>query len=287
MIMQLHRAITIPAIALAVLVLSPAALFAAEGTFDKTLTVSGSAALTIDTGSGYIHITPGPAGSIHIVGHVHSSKGLFSGSPEENVRHVTDNPPIVQNGNEVEVGMHTHYNNVSIDYVVTAPGGTSVNANSGSGDLNISGLNAPLKASTGSGDIDANSLTGDVSLGTGSGEIRAQMSGSHSTRAETGSGSIKLVGVTGGLDAKTGSGDISISGQPGDNWKLETGSGSVTLNTGHSAYNLDFSTGSGSVHSDPAFTTHGTLDRNHVTGQINGGGPMVRVNTGSGDIRIH
>ena len=212
---------------------------------------------------------------------------LFSGSAEDNVRQVTDNPPIVQNGNNVEVGLHTHYSNVSIDYVVTAPSGTSISANSGSGDLNITGLSAPLTASTGSGDILAKNLTGDISLSTGSGEIHAQMNSSHSTRAQTGSGSIQLEGVTGGLQAKTGSGDITISGQPGDNWKLETGSGSVTLNTGHSAFNLDFSTGSGDVHSDPPLTTHGTLNAHHVTGEINGGGPTVRVDTGSGDIRIH
>ncbi|MGC1870897.1 MAG: DUF4097 family beta strand repeat-containing protein [Acidobacteriaceae bacterium] len=285
--MHLRRTIVIPAIAFTVFALTPAALFAAEGTFDKTLTVNGAATLNIGTGSGYIHITPGPAGSIHIVGHVHSSAGLFSGSPEENVRHITDNPPIVQNGNNVEVGLHTQYHNVSIDYVVTAPNGTPVNASSGSGDLNITGLNAPLKASTGSGGIYANSLTGDVSLETGSGDIHAWMNGSHRTKAETGSGTIQLEGVMGGLYAQTGSGDISISGQPGDGWKLETGSGSVTLNTGHSAYNLDASTGSGDVHSDPPLTIHGTLNHQHVVGEINGGGPTVRVDTGSGDIRIH
>jgi DUF4097 and DUF4098 domain-containing protein YvlB len=285
--MHFRRTIVTPTIALTVLVLTPAALFAAEGTFDKTLTVNGAATLAISTGSGYIHITPGPAGSIHIVGHVHSSKGLLSGSPEENVRHITDNPPIVQDGNNVEVGMHTHYSNVSIDYVVTAPSGTNVNANSGSGDLNITGLSAPLKASTGSGNVFANQLTGDVALSTGSGDIHAWMSGAHYTKAETGSGTIRLEGVTGGLYAQTGSGDITISGKPGDNWKLETGSGSVTLNTGQSGFNLDASTGSGDVHSDPPLTTHGTLNHHHVTGEINGGGPTVRVDTGSGDIRIH
>src|SRR6185437_11687179 len=285
--MQLRRTIFMPAIALTVLAFTPAAMFAAEGTFDKTLTVSSPATLTISTGSGYVHITPGPAGSIHIVGHVHSSSGMFSGSPEENVRHVTDNPPIVQNGNNVEVGLHTHYNNVSIDYVVTAPGGTSVNANSGSGDLNVTGLGSPLKASTGSGDIYANDLTGDVSLSTGSGEIHALMTGSRYTKAETGNGTIKLEGVTGGLYAQTGSGDIAISGRPGDNWKLETGSGSVTLNTGHSAFNIDASPGSGDFHSDPPLTTHGTMNSHRFTGEINGGGPAVRISTGSGDIRIH
>ncbi len=275
------------AAAILALALAPAALFAAEGTFDKTLTVNGPATLSISTGSGYIHITPGPAGSIHIIGHVHSSMGLFSGSPEENVRRVTDNPPIEQNGNDIEVGRHTHFNNVSIDYVVTAPPGTTVEANSGSGDLNITNLSAPLKAGTGSGSIFANDLTGDVTLSTGSGDITAEMNGTHYVKAETGSGTIRLQGVSGGLYAETGSGDIEVGGQPGDGWKLEIGSGSVTLNTGGAHFTLDASTGSGDVHSDPPISTHGTLDRHHVVGDINGGGPAVRVETGSGDIRIH
>ena len=273
--------------AILVLALTPAALFAAEGRFDKTLTVNGPATLDIGTGSGYIHITPGPADSIHIIGHVHSSQGWFSDSSEESVRSVTDTPPIVQNGNDIEVGQHIHYHNVSIDYVVTVPRGTAIKAASGSGEINITNLSAPLQASAGSGDIYASDLTGDISLGTGSGDIHAWMNGAHYTKAEIGSGTIQLEGVTGGLKAKTGSGDITVSGQPGDGWKLKTGSGSVTLNTGHSAYNLDASTGSGDVHSDPPLTTHGTLNHHHVAGEINGGGPIVRVETGSGDIRIH
>ena len=270
------------------LALTPAALFAAEGTFDKTLNVSGTANLNVSTGSGYIHITPGPAGSIHIVGHVHSSMGWLSGSSDENVRRVTDNPPIVQNGNDIEVGQHTHFENVSIDYVITAPRGTNVEANSGSGDLNISNLGGPLKAGTGSGTIEANDLTGNVTLSAGSGDIRAMMNGANYVKAETGSGTIRLQGVTGGLYAETGSGDIDVSGQPGSGWKLETGSGSVTLNTGGNAhFTLDASTGSGDVRSDPPISTHGSLERHHVTGDVNGGGPIVRVETGSGDVRIH
>lgn len=274
--------------AILMLALTPAALFAAEGTFDKTLSVNGPANLSVSTGAGYIHITPGPEGSIHIIGHVHSSHGWFDGSPEEAVRKVTDNPPIEQNGNNIEVGKHTHLQNVSIDYVITAPRGTTVEAGSGSGDLNISNLGSPLKAGTGSGSIEANDLSGDVALSTGSGDIRATMNGAHYVKAGTGSGTIRLQGVTGGLFAETGSGDIEVGGQPGDGWKVETGSGSVTLNTGNSAhFNLDASTGSGDVHSDPPLLTHGSTDRHHITGEINGGGPTVRIETGSGDVRIH
>jgi hypothetical protein len=276
------------AAAILVLALTPAALFAAEGSFDKTLQVNGTATLKVSTGSGYIHITPGPDGSVHIIGHVHSSNGWFSGSPEENVRRVTSNPPIVQNGSNIEVGQHVHFENVSIDYVITAPRGTTVQASSGSGDLNISNLGAPLTARTGSGTIEANDLTGDVALNAGSGDIRAMMYHPSYVRVGTGSGNIHLTGVTGSLYAEAGSGDIEIGGQPGSDWKVITGSGSVTLNTGGNArFALDATTGSGYIHSDSPLVTHGSSDPHHVTGDINGGGPTVRIGTGSGNVTIH
>ncbi|HEX5235246.1 MAG TPA: DUF4097 family beta strand repeat-containing protein [Silvibacterium sp.] len=274
--------------AIAMLAVTPAALFAAEGTFDKSLTVSGPATLNVSTGSGYIHITPGSDDSVHIIGHVHSDHSWFGGSPEDAVRRVTDNPPISQSGNTIDVGQHTHFQNVSIDYVITAPRGTRVDANSGSGDLDISNLEGPLKATTGSGNIQANDLTGDVTLNAGSGDITAMTNGAKYMKVETGSGNIHLQGVTGGLFAEAGSGDIEVKGQPGDGWKLETGSGNITLNTGNSAhFALDASTGSGDVHSDPSITTHGNIDHHHIMGDVNGGGPTIRVETGSGDVRIH
>ena len=270
------------------LVLTPAALFAAEGTFDRTLHVTGPATLNVSTGSGYIHITPGPDGSVHIIGHVHASNGWFSGSPEEHARRVADHPPIEQTGNHIDIGKHTHYENISIDYVITAPRGTAVEAAAGSGDINVSNLGAPLRAETGSGTIEANDLTGNVALNAGSGTIHAMMNNAEHVRVGTGSGNIRLSGVTGKLYAEAGSGDIEISGNPHADWKVVTGSGSVTLNTGNSRYSLDASTGSGNIHSDPPLTVHGTANPFHVSGDINGGGgPTVRVQTGSGGVQIH
>jgi hypothetical protein len=277
-------------IVMAALAVSPALLLAADGTFDKTLHVNGTPTLTIGTGSGYIHVSPGSDNEVHIIGHVHANHGWADwGSPEERVREVVANPPIEQSGNVITVGKHTDhkYQNISIDYEVTTPRGTNLEASSGSGDLKISDLGGSLKANTGSGSIEANGLSGRVVLETGSGDIRAEMSSAPDVKAQTGSGTIRLQGVTGGLYAQTGSGDIEINGQPGSNWKLETGSGSVTLNTGGAKFSLDAQTGSGSIHSDPPLTVHGSLEKHHITGDVNGGGPTVRVETGSGDIRIH
>jgi DUF4097 and DUF4098 domain-containing protein YvlB len=112
------------------------------------------------------------------------------------------------------------------------------------------------------------------------------MLSSTEVKAQTGSGNIRLRNVGGSLWADAGSGDIEVQGTPGSSWKLETGSGSVTLTTGTAGYKLDASTGSGSVHSDPPISMHGSLENHHVMGDIHGGGPTVRVETGSGDIRI-
>ena len=279
-------------LAVAALAASPAMMLAADGTFDKTFHVSGSVELSVATGSGYIHVSPGSDSEVHIIGHVHANHwsgwGDGGGSPEDRVKQVVSNPPIEQSGNTINVGKHTSYHNVSIDYDITTPKGTNLEANSGSGDLHLTDIGGSLKANTGSGTIEATGISGRVVLGTGSGDIRAEMHAAPDVKAETGSGSIKLRGVNGGLFAETGSGDIDVEGQPGTNWKLETGSGSVTLDTGGRAkFSLDATTGSGSVHSDPPITTHGSLERHHVTGDINGGGPTVRVETGSGDVRIH
>lgn len=273
----------------AAFLLLPVYALSAEGTFDKTLTVHGAVTLDISTGSGYIHISPGTDDQVHIIGHVKANRGSFSmSSPEERVKEVVNNPPIEQVGNIIRVGKDNHgIRNVSIDYDVTAPRDTELSASSGSGDLRIQSVGRNAKLSTGSGSIEANGLRGSISLQTGSGDIQAQQVEAGDVKAETGSGSMRLSGIQGGLKAQTGSGDIEVQGRPTANWKLGTGSGSVNLTTGNASYTLDASTGSGSVKSDVPLTVEGSLERHHVTGKVNGGGPLVHVETGSGSIHIH
>src|SRR4051812_3677374 len=113
-----------PAVAAAAMLLVPACVFAAEGNFEKTLTVSATPTLNVSTGSGYIHINPGTDNQIHIVGHVKAGSGWMSGSgksAEERVNEVVKNPPIEQTGNIIRVGKDQHMNNISIDYDITAP----------------------------------------------------------------------------------------------------------------------------------------------------------------------
>jgi len=285
----------------------PAVALAAERSFDRTLTVNGPVTLRVSTGSGYIHVSPGSDNQVHIVGHVKSSNSWWGGSSDDAVLKVASNPPINQAGNIIRVGEGSDdfMRHVSIDYEITTPANTMLTAESGSGDLQLANLNGTVRAhtgsgsiradklgagsrlETGSGSIEATNLMGSTTLQTGSGEVRAGLGSAGDVVAGTGSGSIKLTNVQGGIKAETGSGSLEISGQPTSPWKLETGSGDITLQVGSNArFTLDAETGSGSVKTDLPLTMRGSMDKHHVTGTVNGGGPTIKAETGSGEIRI-
>ncbi len=264
--------------------LGAAQAWATEATFERDLSLSGRVDLSVTTGSGTIHLTTGPAGKIQIFGRVKSS---WDGNDAE-VREIADHPPIAQTGNIVRIGeKHQSFNNISIVYEIEAPPDTFLEAATGSGTVVDDGVGTNAKLSTGSGGIHATGLQGGFSVGTGSGNIYAEQVGEGDVKAETGSGSIELKNLHGGLHAHTGSGTIKVAGTPASQWKLETGSGSVEIWTGDAGLTLDAESGSGTIHSDREILTQGTSERHHMMGKIGGGGPLVKIETGSGNIRIH
>jgi hypothetical protein len=271
-------------LATAALALATAPALATEATFERTLTASGRIELSVSTGSGHIHLTQGPSGRVHVSARVKSNWG----ASDEQVRRIAANPPIEQTGNIIHIGArHENYHNISIDYDIEAPSDSYLDAGSGSGDVVDEGVGENPKLNTGSGSIHATGLHGSFTVNTGSGNIYAEADSSGDVKAETGSGSIELKGVKGSLKAETGSGNIKVTGAPTAPWKLQTGSGGVELWAGDAPLTLDAETGSGSVHTDREMLTQGSTDRHHVTGKLNGGGPTVRIETGSGDIRVH
>jgi beta-lactamase regulating signal transducer with metallopeptidase domain len=252
--------------------------------FDRTLSVSAAPSLAVLTGSGNIQITRGAGNQIHIHGQIHVNE---NGS-EEQARQIAANPPIEQSGDSVSVGQHQEqWHGISIDYRIEAPAGTLLTAHSGSGNIVDEGVGQNAKLQTGSGDIDATGLEGPFTVKTGSGNIVAEQSGQGDVVAETGSGDIELKEIHGSFRGQTGSGDIKASGAPSSSWTLQTGSGNIELWTGNAPLTLDASTGSGSVTTDHEMMVQGAFDHHHVRGTLNGGGPTVRVQTGSGDVHIH
>ncbi len=303
---------------------SPAAAIA-EGSFQRTLQVTGPVHMELTTGSGNVQVRTGNSTEVQVTGRIRATE-WFEGNVQEKIKRLEANPPIQQSGNTIRVGHIDDPDlrrNISISYEVIVPAETDLRVESGSGNQRVEGIRGPLqvsagsgglnisaigdrvRAETGSGDIQIDRVQGNVRAKTGSGSIRAdeiagafeadtgsghitlQQTAPGSVRVDTGSGGMELRGVRGSLDAKAGSGTIEAEGSPTGAWNLQTGSGTVQLKIPSDAsFDLAAHTSSGAISVDQPHTVQGSIGRKEIRGKVGGGGVPVEVETGSGDIQI-
>ena len=304
--MQLSRYVLLTAL-LAVVIAAPAHAVA-EGSFQRTLQVTGTVDLDVTTGSGDITVRTGSASTVQISARIRAHGGVFDMTdPREKVRRLEADPPVRQAGNYIRIGRiedSALRNNVSISYDIVVPPDTRLTSETGSGNQDISGIRGPVKANAGSGDVKLRELTGQLRAETGSGNMRLEnVSGEvyanagsgdihlqgklPQSRVETGSGNVEVAGVRGSVRANAGSGDITIEGAITSNWFIETGSGNVRLRLpSDSAFTLAAETGSCEIETDHPLTVSGSVRRHEMRGRVRGGGPTLEVHTGSGDIEI-
>jgi len=167
----------------------------------------------------------------------------------------------------------------------------------GGGSIQVERCAGRVKASTGGGSIDLGDIGGPAEIETGGGSIRLA-SAKGPVRAETGGGTIELNGVS-SARAETGAGGIVakfISGRDRSDSTLETSAGDITV---YLAPNLNISirasievANSHSIHTDfseiRVSSEGGDYGPRTVTaeGNLNGGGPVLKVRTTTGDITI-
>ena len=235
----MHRYLVIASFVSILALRAPAAHAAADGSFDRTLTVNGMVDLSIRTGSGNISIRAGQGTTMRVVGRIHAEDGWFSSDAQEKVRSIEANPPIEQSGNTIRIGRPEDSsfwsllssgsgNKVTISYEILTPAETRLHAATGSGNHTIDGLRGAVEATAGSGAMTISNIGDEVTARTGSGNISvSQVRGS--LRARTGSGDIHARAIAGGLDSRTGSGNVEASlTAPGD-VDVMTGSGDVLV----------------------------------------------------------
>ncbi len=298
---------------------------AVEGSFERTLTVSGPVELDVSTGSGYIRVRTGGSSAVRVHGLIRARDG-GGHSGEEKVRYLESNPPVEQTGNTLRIGRiedHSYAHNVSISFELEVPAETRLKGSTGSGDMTVEGIKGPIdtstgsgsisvrnieghvKADTGSGKIELDSVNGGASADTGSGDIRAggiagafkadtgsgsihlEQTAPGDVEADAGSGDIELNGVRGAVKASTGSGRITVGGEQSGPWKIDAGSGGVDVHLpANSAFDLYAKTDSGSIKVDHPVTATGTFSPKEIRGKVRGGGSLLDVRTGSGNIQV-
>jgi hypothetical protein len=211
---------------------------------------------------------------------------------------------------------------VTVSYVVEVPPGTNVTTRTDSGATTVTGVGGAIAVTTesaainlaqlagtvivttGSGAIEATqvsgpmvvttrssafkgqALGGSLTLQTQSGAVEAAFTGEGSVNVQTGSSGIRLANVRGPLRTASSSGRMIVSGTPKGAWELTNGSGSMELTldkTGGAT--VDLTSGSGSV-SLQGVAVEGSVSKKHVTGNVRGGGAILRAFSRSGSLLL-
>lgn len=159
----------------------------------------------------------------------------------------------------------------------------------GSGSVRVRGVEGDVLLDTGSGRVETTDVKGErLGVDTGSGSVTGRGIRVRDLHVDTGSGRVRLSDVVAGRAwVDTGSGSVRMElVAESDAVLVDTGSGSVELTfpDGVGA-EMEVKTGSGGIAVDlPVSDVR--RGRGHFRGRVRDGGTRVRVETGSGSVRI-
>lgn len=161
---------------------------------------------------------------------------------------------------------------VSVEYDISMPQKSNLDANTLNGNVSIGGISGSLKAGTLNGSVVVHDIRGDVTAKTTNGSINAKIS---------------FLEGNGEFQTVNGSIDVLASEAHSVPIKAQTVNGSISLKIpSNLAANIDTSVVNGSINCELPVTVQGKLDRRSLAGKINGGGQEMRIKTVNGNITI-
>lgn len=264
---------------------------------EQTFEVGRAPILDIDNFAGSVSVRAGEDDTIHVI-------GTKRASSQRNLDRIEVEMSERESGLVIRTRKPASFGSAWVEWEITAPVGTRLDLNVGSGRVEVRGLDGGVTLDTGSGSLTLVDLGGELDAHTGSGSIDIDgVTGN--VRADTGSGGIDIQNVTGEIDAHTGSGGIQVRGGM-DLVRLDTGSGGIVyegtptgdcrFTTGSGGITLrlpadlnmvvDLETGSGDIDLD--FDVAGSVTKRDVEGTIGSGGRgEIYARTGSGNIDLY
>jgi hypothetical protein len=221
------------------------------------------------------------------------------------------------NGNDVvasasyghSVGLHFgNWPPVQVDFIVTVPSSASVDLKTSGGDIIVDDLDGSVEAHTSGGDIKLGTIGGEIEAATSGGNVviaQARAKANLSTSGgnisakrllgpsdlRTSGGDIKIDDIENSLEAETSGGDVkaAFTGELKGDCKLSTSGGQVKAIVSKTAgFHLKASTSGGEVDAEGLTITidHGGSGKSELSGEVNGGGPELKLHSSGGDIVV-
>ena len=159
----------------------------------------------------------------------------------------------------------------------------------GSGRVIVRDIVGNLEVDTGSGGITLERVTGDIlNIDSGSGGVEGTEISVREFTADIGSGGLRMYRMKAPqIVAETGSGGILLDLLSDvERLEVETGSGGATIRVPATlSADIQAETGSGGFSTDFPIATR-RFSRNHVEGRIGEGKGRIRIEAGSGSVRL-
>ncbi|MFW5955430.1 MAG: DUF4097 family beta strand repeat-containing protein [Rhodothermales bacterium] len=295
---MLHRAVTLLVVSITLLAFSPVR---AEETTDITDTVKevfkvrpgGTLVVDIDHGNISVRTDRGDEVRIELVRRVSST------SADEAKRLLERNAySFEQRGNDVEIRSRLDgdgsfwsrrgRDRLRVSLEVVVPEEYSVDFTTGAGNVTLGDIGGQVEGRTGAGNLKLGAVHGEVHVSSGSGNIDIR-GARGAARISTAAGNVHIENLAESVEVRTGAGNITanLTEQPASESSLETGAGNVTVYVGSRVgANVDATAALGAASTDFPLSVEGKWMSKSFAGDINGGGPAIRMKAGVGNVSL-
>jgi hypothetical protein len=283
----------VAALALGAIVIAWAPAAEGRGRFEQSIAVEPGGTLRVRLDVGSVQVESDDEDQVRV-------EASYSGAMEFE---------LTRDGNDVELdgrseGFWGFLGSQRVRVRVRIPERYSVEVETRGGSIDLEEIGGRVTARSSGGPIQLDGATGSVDLETSGGsieayevegEVKARTSGGRITVSEargpidveTQGGGLRIHDVRGPVRGRTSGGSISVRFEGRPEGELETSGGGIETELPEDVgVEIDARTSGGRVEVDAPLTLSGALDQSHVKGDLFGGGPLLRLQTSGGNIRV-
>ncbi len=290
--MRIKTTVTLAALAATIVSPATAQQRREEVMFERDFQVGAGGRLRVEVGDMDLDVRPGDVSSVHVRVIARARDMSYARERFEDQRFEAEAA-----GREVHLRTRERSydgdwrewrrrGGVSFRAEVTVPREFDVELHTGDGDIRLGDLTGDASLDTGDGDVWIEGITGSrVSLQTGDGDVTVRRLAADEIELRTGDGDLTLERVSGAITASTGDGDVELDIERFAGASIHTGDGDVRIYA-DASIRADVDIEGEDLEVSRPFTVSGRLDRHHLSGSLNGGGPRLSVRTGDGSVSL-